>query len=943
MQMSTSPIDKLVKQRQFSGNNQFYTIILIALSCVIFRLIPSLTLSMSNIKCQFVATGPKEERSVMWMRASEEQIKSGVNAIKLENHEGLWIEKPDLWSKYLRRPDSIEEICFAQFAKMYKGSTSKKDESEYDANSDDDEEEVDSDREEDNDERKFHFIMTFRNNGSRGEKLPEMLMLENPFPGERYVLKKRSFPAALRFHKANKDNNHQRFMLNEIMLYTPLRDEVSLENAEGLYNEEFMGERKVQIVKSQVMEHLENVTEARYHVEQLAKEGNLNLERIGAMFDPEGEQENGDCENEGKEEHQDFIFCDPEIVKATEEKSKKTVYKQILLPTSDELRRKTENLDEYQKEVVNIAVSYARDIVKARKQLNQHPEPPLLMVHGGAGAGKSTVINVVAMWVQKILQRSGDSPDQPCVLKTAFTGCAASNIEGLTLHGAFGFSFSNKHFSLSDKVRDQRRATLKNLKLVIIDEISMVKSDMLYMLDLRLQEIKERIGTSFGGVAVLAFGDIMQLRPCKGKYIFEEPSNSEFKGTKSLWKMFSSIILEKNHRQGNDKVYADTLNRIRIGAQTQADMELLSSRIRPSNHEDIKKCSLYIGCKRKDIADINFKYILSFPGKVAIIKAVHFNQTERDFKPSISKKDGIVGSTSLQDELLLKAGVKLILVHNIDTGDLLTNGQLGTLEDIIRTKDKTVEILVIKLNDNRVGEQNRKTNADLASKYPGCVFIRRVSIQYTVRRKSGEVGTTATVIQFPVKLAYAITAHKIQGQSILHPTTVAMDLQTVFDPAQAYVMLSRVQSIDQLFIVDKLEDAMLQTDNDAHEEMKRLQEISFNSNKSFWHRPDPVLLKIATLNCAGLLPHFRDIIKDEKLKQGHIINLLETSLPQDIDDSDIDINGYMGQFINVGKGKGVASFIKHGTSDFMLTLREADTIQLAKFEFEDVNIISMYR
>ena len=90
------------------------------------------------------------------------------------------------------------------------------------------------------------------------------------------------------------------------------------------------------------------------------------------------------------------------------------------------------------------------------------------MVHGGAGAGKSTVINVVALWFQKILQQEGDSIDQPYVLKTSFTGCAAANIEGLTLHKAFGFAFGNQHFSLSDKIRDQRRTIMKNLKLLII-------------------------------------------------------------------------------------------------------------------------------------------------------------------------------------------------------------------------------------------------------------------------------------------------------------------------------------------------------------------------------------------------------------------------------------------------------------------------------------------
>ena len=132
------------------------------------------------------------------------------------------------------------------------------------------------------------------------------------------------------------------------------------------------------------------------------------------------------------------------------------------------------------------------------------------MVHGGAGAGKSTVIDVAAQWAQRILQKAGDNLDQPYVVKTAFTGCAASNIEGQSLHRMFGFSFDNRHFSLNDKARDQRRAIMKNLQVVIIDEISMVKVDMLYQLDLRLQEIKEKIGTPFGGVSILAFGDMMQ-------------------------------------------------------------------------------------------------------------------------------------------------------------------------------------------------------------------------------------------------------------------------------------------------------------------------------------------------------------------------------------------------------------------------------------------------
>ena len=242
------------------------------------------------------------------------------------------------------------------------------------------------------------------------------------------------------------------------------------------------------MVKKQVMEHLEGVEEARYYVEQVNKE--IDLTKIGDKLDPELEQDNADCEEEADEDHPDFLHIDPgQVVKEADMPA--SIYRRIELPSDDTMKENTRALDYHQRQAVNIAIKYAKDVVKGRKEGNASPTAPLLMVHGGAGAGKSTVINVLAQWTQKILQKEGDDIECPCVLKAAFTGTAASNIEGQTLHSSFGFSFDNKHYSLSDKNRDQKRAALRNLKIVIIDEISMVKSDMLYQLDLRLQEIME--------------------------------------------------------------------------------------------------------------------------------------------------------------------------------------------------------------------------------------------------------------------------------------------------------------------------------------------------------------------------------------------------------------------------------------------------------------------
>ena len=104
---------------------------------------------------------------------------------------------------------------------------------------------------------------------------------------------------------------------------------------------------------------------------------------------------------------------------------------------------------------------------------------------------------------------------------------------------------------------------------------------------------------------------------------------------------------------------------------------------------------------------------------------------------------------------------------------------------------------------------NRSKHPGLAAKYPDCVIIERVSNQYTLRKRSGDVSTTATVIQFPIKVAFAITSHKIQGQTIPWPVKVVLDLDSIFEDAQAHVMLSRAQQISQIYILNRLDESKI--------------------------------------------------------------------------------------------------------------------------------------
>ena len=119
-------------------------------------------------------------------------------------------------------------------------------------------------------------------------------------------------------------------------------------------------------------------------------------------------------------------------------------------------------LDRRQKEVLGLALHYARRIVThpifSRRQYLPMPTPPLVIVHGGAGSGKSYLISSIYAMMTAALQKAGDDPDCPYVLLTSFTGAASANINGQTLHSTFGFKFGTTYLSMPEKQRDEKKA-----------------------------------------------------------------------------------------------------------------------------------------------------------------------------------------------------------------------------------------------------------------------------------------------------------------------------------------------------------------------------------------------------------------------------------------------------------------------------------------------------
>ena len=251
-----------------------------------------------------------------------------------------------------------------------------------------------------------------------------------------------------------------------------------------------------------------------------------------------------------------------------------------------------------------------------------------------------------------------------------------------------------------------------------------------------------------------------------------------------------------------------------------------------------------------------------------------------------------------------------------------------------------IEKLIVKFNKTNVGAASRIQNSGMARKYPDCVVVGRVKLEYSLRKKGGIEGSKAAVIQFPIRLALAITSHKVQGNSIPRPLKVAMDIGSVFEAAQAYVMLSRVQSLDQVYIANDMDAKKLMFAEKALDELTRLKAEAESIRRwEAWDSSSNATFKIASLNCAGLRSHIEDINGDDKLLKGDCLLFQETSLNNG---ERIKMAKYReSMFTSFGKGKGIATYSTKISMD--VASRSEGRVQVMKSSFDKVDIINVYR
>lgn len=425
-------------------------------------------------------------------------------------------------------------------------------------------------------------------------------------------------------------------------------------------------------------------------------------------------------------------------------------------------------------------------VVKYVNQTNRN-----IFLTGKAGTGKTTLL-------KEILRKTHKN-----AVVVAPTGIAALNAGGTTIHSMFQLPFAafipaedvdarfseqykfenRKSLVRHFKMNSQRLSLLRNLELLVVDEVSMLRADMLDAMDFMLRRIR-RSALPFGGVQVLFIGDLLQLPPIvkpeewqvlkqfyRSIYFFESLVVKEYP--------LIHVELDKVYRQ-SDALFLGILNNLRNNKITQEDITALNQYYKP-DFNPANESGYITLTTHNNAADLkNQKALDEIEGEVFSFEP----EVVDDFPERIYPLEGA---------LKLKIGAQVMFVKN----DLSAEKRYynGKIAKVIGLEEGQVTVEFIEDKSRIIVDKYEWTN-----------------IRYIINEDTKEVDELllGTYTQYPLKLAWAITVHKSQGLTF---QKAILDVSRAFAPGQAYVALSRLTSLDGLVLLQKFTDRTISSDN----------------------------------------------------------------------------------------------------------------------------------
>ncbi|KAK3100565.1 hypothetical protein FSP39_021862 [Pinctada imbricata] len=577
---------------------------------------------------------------------------------------------------------------------------------------------------------------------------------------------------------------------------------------------------------------------------------------------------------------------------------------------------------------------YVRDWCLQKNQGN-NVEPFHIFITGGAGTGKSHLIKAVKYEASRILEKICEEPDQLTVLLTAFTGTAAFNIQGCTVHHAFRITrgLPLPYDTLKEQTLSPLRAKLENLQILVIDEVSMIYKRLLYYIHERLVQIK-RNKSPFGGVSVLAVGDFFQLPPVKQSKN-ERLYNDNASYPVDYWNDFFSVVeLDEIMRQKEDLEFAKVLNMLRTRTDEKpipdTALHILRECEREGEGED-----LHVFSTNKEV-DLHNQDMLKFLRKEIVeIPAKDFKKDKASGKmTSLSIPTSKSDSDGLPTTLLMSTGARVMLTRNIDVQDGLVNGIMGTVEQIIEkqsssanSKSEVCAIAVV-FDNKKVGKSVGKLTDN-----GRIVTIERNEEEL---RKSG-----ITRFQFPLKLAWACTAHKVQGMTL---DRVVVDLKKVFSPGQAYVALSRVTSKAGLHLKSKgtvTFEKKIFADKEVGDKIDNMKKFSAGKAGLATSSEDESGINLILFNVQSLLHNVKQMRTDERFTNSDAIMVTETWLKSEERNDAVQIDNFtfshQVRYDSYSNSSSVTSKLKESSGGGVgVYIKESSTLKTSKLHHTDI-------
>jgi hypothetical protein len=402
-----------------------------------------------------------------------------------------------------------------------------------------------------------------------------------------------------------------------------------------------------------------------------------------------------------------------------------------------------------------------------------------IFLTGKAGTGKTTFL------------RSLGNQTHKSYLIVAPTGIAALHAKGVTIHsqfllplgsylptrepdGNFGAQiplFTQHTLTRRNPLNSVRKTVLSSIELLIIDEVSMLRADTLDAIDFRLKHAKNNFNEPFGGVQVLLIGDLFQLPPIvkdnEWQILSKFYKSMHFYDAQILKSSgLVSIELDKIFRQ-NDEHFIRLLNNLRNNIATPEDIQFLNEKF--TSEEQIKSL--------KDIITITTHNYKAEAQNLKELEALEGKSYEFD---AIIEKDFPESLYPLPKTLTLKIGAQVMFIKNDSSGD--GNYFNGKMAKIISIEKDEIQVKMADNNLNYVLKREVWKNT------------RFVLNENTKEIEDDVIGTFQ---QFPIKLAWAVTVHKSQGLTF---EKAIIDVGQAFAPGQVYVALSRLKSLDGLYL-----------------------------------------------------------------------------------------------------------------------------------------------